>query len=76
MHEARWRKSSHSFANGNCAEVAAWRKSTASYANGSCVEVGQGGTAVGVRDTRLEHSPVLVFDAEAWERFTAGLKAS
>jgi hypothetical protein len=33
-----WRKSSHSFSNGNCAEVAAWRKSTASYANGSCVE--------------------------------------
>ena len=33
-----WRKSSHSFSNGNCAEVAAWRKSTAS--NGTnCAEV-------------------------------------
>ena len=35
-----WRKSSHSFANGNCAEVAAWRKSTASTGNGECAEVG------------------------------------
>ena len=30
-----WRKSSYSFSNGNCAEVAAWRKSTAS-AGGNC----------------------------------------
>jgi hypothetical protein len=36
----RWRKSSYSFANGNCAEVAAWRKSTASVGNGACAEVG------------------------------------
>ena len=35
-----WRKSSHSFANGNCAEVAAWRKSTASVSDGHCAEVG------------------------------------
>lgn len=35
-----WRKSSYSFANGNCAEVAAWRKSTASVADGHCAEVG------------------------------------
>lgn len=33
-----WRKSSHSFSNGNCAEVTAWRKSTASAGNGACVE--------------------------------------
>jgi hypothetical protein len=37
---SNWRKSSHSFANGNCAEVAAWRKSTASAGNGACAEVG------------------------------------
>ena len=37
---SNWRKSSHSFANGNCAEVAAWRKSTASVADGHCAEVG------------------------------------
>jgi Domain of unknown function (DUF397) len=34
-----WRKSSFSFSNGNCAEVAAWRTSTASAGNGACAEV-------------------------------------
>ena len=34
-----WRKSSHSFSNGNCAEVAAWRKSSASKES-NCAEVG------------------------------------
>ena len=33
-----WRKSSHSFSCGNCAEVAAWRKSSHSSHNGACVE--------------------------------------
>jgi len=36
----RWRKSSHSFSNGNCTEVTAWRKSSASMGNGACAEVG------------------------------------
>ena len=35
-----WRKSTHSFSNGNCAEVAAWRTSSASAGNGACAEVG------------------------------------
>ena len=35
-----WRKSSFSFSNGNCAEVAAWRTSTASADQGACAEVG------------------------------------
>jgi len=34
-----WRKSSHSFSNGNCAEVAAWRTSSHSGYNGNCTEV-------------------------------------
>jgi hypothetical protein len=34
-----WFKSSFSFAQSNCVEVA-WRKATASYANGRCIEVG------------------------------------
>ena len=37
---SNWRKSSHSFSNGNCAEVAAWRKSTHSADAGECTEVG------------------------------------
>jgi len=36
---SNWRKSSHSFSNGNCAEVAAWRKSSASGSMGDCAEV-------------------------------------
>ena len=35
-----WRKSSYSFANGNCAEVTAWRTSSHSTGNGECAEVG------------------------------------
>ena len=41
-----WRKSSYSFSNGNCAEVAAWRRS-ARCNGGACVEVGQGQAVVG-----------------------------
>jgi Domain of unknown function (DUF397) len=69
-----WRKSSHSFANGNCAEVAAWRKSSASHANGSCAEVGQDGAVVGVRDSKDPDGPVLVFGPVAWVAFLAGLR--
>ena len=85
-----WRKSSHSFSNGNCAEVAAWRTSTASAAGNcaevgawrkssasgeeSCAEVGQGGAVVGVRDSKDRGGPVLAFPAGAWAAFLAGLK--
>lgn len=65
-----WRKSSYSFSNGNCAEVASWRKSTASAYNGSCVEVGHAATVVAVRDSQLgDRSPVLEFPAGAWSEF-------
>ena len=71
-----WRKSSYSFSNGNCAEVAAWRRS-ARCNGGACVEVGQGQAVVAVRDTQdREAGPVLTFDAGVWERFTASLKAA
>ena len=71
-----WRKSSHSFANGNCAEVAAaWRKSSHSGSMGDCAEVGQDGTVVLVRDTTDRGGPVLAFGAGAWAAFTAALKA-
>jgi hypothetical protein len=69
-----WRKSSHSFSNGNCAEVAAWRKSSHSAYNGNCAEVGQDGAVVGVRDSQDPGGPVLVFGPVAWVAFLAGLR--
>jgi hypothetical protein len=70
-----WRKSSHSFSNGNCAEVAAWRKSSASIGNGDCAEVGQDGAVVGVRDSKDPDGPVLVFGPVAWVAFLEGLRS-
>jgi Domain of unknown function (DUF397) len=53
-----------------------WRKSSHSAANGNCAEAGQAGEAVAVRDTALAgRSPVLIFPAAAWVRFTASLKS-
>ena len=54
-----------------------WVKSFASEPNGgNCVEVNIApGGLVGVRDTKLTHSPVFVFDAGEWEAFLAGVKA-
>ena len=72
----RWIKSTYSFANGNCAEVAAWRKSSASAANGECAEVGQGGAVVLVRDTKDRSGPVLVFGPVAWVAFLEGLRSA
>jgi hypothetical protein len=71
-----WRKSSHSAYNGDCAEVAAWRKSSRSANNGACVEAGYGDAVVGVRDTKLKDSPVLVFPAAAWAAFTAAIRGA
>lgn len=69
-----WRKSSYSFSNGGCTEVAAWRKSSHSHANGNCTEVGQDLAVVGVRDSQLAESAVLTFGGEVWAAFTARLK--
>jgi hypothetical protein len=54
-----------------------WEKSFASEPNGgNCVEVNMGSTGlVGVRDTKLQASPVFVFDEGEWEAFLTGVKA-
>ena len=70
-----WRKSSLSFSNGNCAEVAGWRTSSASKES-NCTEVGQDGAVVGVRDSQDRGGPVLAFPAGAWTAFLAGLKSA
>jgi len=71
---SNWRKSSHSFANGNCAEVAAWRTSTASANNGACAEVGQDGTVILMRDSKDPDGAVLVFGPVAWRTFALQIK--
>ncbi|TNC22876.1 DUF397 domain-containing protein [Amycolatopsis alkalitolerans] len=54
-----------------------WEKSFASEPNGgNCVEVNLGSSGlVGVRDTKLQASPVFVFDVGEWDAFLAGVKA-
>ena len=71
---AVWRKSSHSFSNGNCAEVASWR--TASHSEGAnCAGAGHGQQAAGVRDTKDGGTgPVLMFTAAQWQAFTAAVR--
>lgn len=54
-----------------------WRKS--SYSNsdgGACVEVSDGFDGiVPVRDSKVPHSPVLVFPVRGWASFVASLKS-
>jgi Domain of unknown function (DUF397) len=74
-----FKKSSYSFANGNCVEADleydAFRKASYSNSQGACVEAGDGRDVVAVRDTKEEHlgsgRTVIVFPAAAWRTFTA-----
>ena len=84
-----WRKSSRSYSEANCIEVA-WRKSSWSAYNGDCVEVAwrmssrcqqrecvktaRAPGAVLVRDSKHPGGPVLPVGAIAWREFTASLK--
>ena len=54
-------------------EFTGWRKSSCS-ASANCVEVGSGPAVVGVRDSKLEASPVLAFSGEAWAAFMTALR--
>ncbi|MFD8757004.1 DUF397 domain-containing protein [Kitasatospora sp. NPDC059577] len=79
-----WRKSSYSGQGGDCIEVAElptavagdeWQKSSYSAQANDCVEVRQSvlsGTAV--RDSKDPHGPALLFPANAWSSFLAGVK--
>ncbi|WP_073964614.1 DUF397 domain-containing protein [Streptomyces sp. CB02460] len=48
---------------------AAWFKSSYSNGNGNCVEVANLGTAVGVRDSKVQAGPVLTCAAGGWRAF-------
>lgn len=57
-------------------DPAAWQKSFASEPNGgNCVEVNLAPGRIGVRDSKIADSPVLVFDAGEWQAFLAAVKA-
>ncbi|GGV08863.1 MULTISPECIES: DUF397 domain-containing protein [Streptomycetaceae] len=53
-----------------------WHKSTYSNGQGECVEVADGlPGVVPVRDSKDPEGPALLFRAEAWSAFVAGVKA-
>ncbi|MGI5426809.1 DUF397 domain-containing protein [Streptomyces sp. CA-179760] len=56
--------------------TAAWRKSSYSDGGGTnCLEVADDHPGiVPVRDSKLPHSPILVFGASPWVSFLAGVK--
>jgi hypothetical protein len=51
-----------------------WRKASHSMGNGDCVEVAPGDGKVLVRDSKIPHTPVLSYSADAWESFVVGAK--
>ncbi|GII02217.1 DUF397 domain-containing protein [Planobispora takensis] len=54
---------------------AAWKKSARSAANGQCVEVARlSDGKVGVRDSKNQQGPVLIFTPGEWDAFVGGVK--
>ncbi|MFE7526960.1 DUF397 domain-containing protein [Kitasatospora sp. NPDC057542] len=78
-----WRKSSYSGAQSDCVEVAEvvavpegeWRKSSYSGQGGNCLEAQTRSAAMAVRDSKEPGGPALVFAADAWASFLAGVKS-
>lgn len=54
---------------------ATWRKSLRSATNGACVEISPLPDGhVGVRDSKNQEGPVLVFTPGEWDAFIGGVK--
>ena len=51
-----------------------WRRSTRCSESG-CVEVASTGAGSMMRDSKLDQSPILEFDADSWAAFVAGVRA-
>ncbi|MFE0464150.1 DUF397 domain-containing protein [Kitasatospora sp. NPDC058965] len=55
---------------------AVWRSSSHSGGGGQCIQVADGFTGVmPVRDSKNPHGPALLFPAQAWGTFVAGVKS-
>ncbi|MFE4516346.1 DUF397 domain-containing protein [Kitasatospora sp. NPDC056783] len=53
-----------------------WHKSSYSTQAGNCIEVANGlPRAVPVRDSKDPEGPALVFPADAWSSFVAGVRS-
>ena len=77
MTYSNWRKSSFSFSNGNCLEVASsWRTPARSAGNGACAEIGHAPGTIAVRDSKDPDGPVLQFTPAAWQAFTDAAKTA
>ncbi|MER6365045.1 DUF397 domain-containing protein [Kitasatospora sp. NPDC001527] len=56
--------------------TAVWRKSSHSVQEGQCIEVSDSlPGAVPVRDSKDPDGPALIFPADAWRAFVAGVQA-
>lgn len=51
-----------------------WYKSSFSSGDRDCVEVAVAGRVAGVRDSKVEHGPVLAVTADAFAVFLGGVK--
>jgi hypothetical protein len=52
-----------------------WRKSTRSSVGSNCVEVAHAATGeIGVRDSKEQRGPVLVFTGHSWAHFVEGVR--
>lgn len=51
-----------------------WRKSSHSSGNGECVEVANLGASIGVRDSKDQQGPALLFPPSAWQTFSRRIK--
>ena len=58
---------------GASASSATWKRSTF-CGETSCVEVAVTPDSIGVRDSKLTHSPVLSFTRSEWDAFVRGVK--
>jgi hypothetical protein len=51
-----------------------WRKASYSNGSGQCIEAASATGTIAVRDTANSNGGKLVFTADAWRAFAAGIK--